>query len=118
MNNNNPSLTPNAKALRKNMTAAERKLWYEFLKDLPVQVKRQRVIDNYIVDFYIPSCSTVIEVDGGQHYEEQGLVNDRERDKNLKKYGYKILRYPNNYVLQNFNGVCEDILRNIDMWEE
>ena len=45
-------LRANARSLRKNMTKEERRLWYEFLKDLPVQVRRQHVIDCYIVDFY------------------------------------------------------------------
>ncbi|OQB40166.1 MAG: hypothetical protein BWY04_01426 [candidate division CPR1 bacterium ADurb.Bin160] len=52
-----------AKALRKNMTKAEKKLWYEYLKNLNVRVLRQRPIDEYIVDFYIASKKLVIEID-------------------------------------------------------
>ena len=56
----NPKLSANAKALRKNLTKEERHLWYDFLKTLPVMVHRQKVIGQYIVDFYIASAKIVI----------------------------------------------------------
>jgi len=77
---NNPKLTGNAKALRKNMTKEEKHLWYDFLKTLPVTVNRQKVIGNYIVDFYIATSKIVIEIDGSQHYEDSGIENDAKRD--------------------------------------
>lgn len=60
-------LHENARMLRLNMTPEEKHLWYDFLKKLPVPVKRQYCIKGYIVDFYIPGKKTVIEVDGLQH---------------------------------------------------
>ena len=63
----NKSLVKNAQNLRKNMTPEEKHLWYDFLKRLPLTVKRQQNLENYIVDFYIPSKKVVIEVDGIQH---------------------------------------------------
>ena len=63
----NKKLVANAQTLRKNMTSEERHLWYDFLKKLPMPVKRQKNIENYIVDFYIPQVKTVIEIDGIQH---------------------------------------------------
>ena len=69
----NPKLTGNAKVLRKNMTKEERHLWYDFLKDYPVRVLRQKVIDRYIVDFYFSAARIAIELDGSQHYEEKGF---------------------------------------------
>ena len=51
--NNNPSLTKFSQDLRSNMTKEEKHLWYDFLKRLPLTVRRQHVIENYIVDFYI-----------------------------------------------------------------
>lgn len=60
----NKKLFGNARELRSNMTPEEKHLWYDFLKKLPVPVKRQYNIKNYIVDFYIPRFKTVIEVDG------------------------------------------------------
>ena len=55
--------------LRKNMTKEERHLWYDFLKSYPVRFSRQKVIDNYIVDFYCHRARLIIELDGSQHYE-------------------------------------------------
>lgn len=63
----NKKLVANAQTLRKNLTLEERHLWYDFLKKLPMPVKRQKNIENYIVDFYIPQVKTVIEIDGIQH---------------------------------------------------
>ena len=109
----NPKLKTNAQTLRKNMTKEERKLWYEFLKGLSINVYRQKVIQGYIVDFYIPKAKLVIELDGSQHYEERGIEADTKRDTTLKELGFEVLRYTNLEVQRNFKGVCEDILRNI-----
>ncbi len=111
---NNTKLTGNAKVLRKNMTKEERHLWYDFLKTLPITVNRQKVIGNYIVDFYIASAKIVIELDGSQHYEDKGVENDTKRDAFLNDLGIKILRYSNLDVNQRFESVCEDILNNIN----
>ena len=108
-----PRLRQYARALRKNMTEEERKLWYGFLKSLPVTVKRQQRIGRYIADFYIPSCRLAIELDGSQHYEEAGLEYDQRREEAIAERGIAVARYPNNAVTQNFSGVCEDILRRI-----
>ena len=105
-----PHLRQNARELRKNMTKQERKLWYDFLKQLPVTVKRQELIGHYIADFYIPSVKIAIELDGSQHFEEQGLAYDKARDDFFSEQGITVLRYPNNEVSQNFTGVCEHIL--------
>ena len=64
----NPKLTENAKELRKNMTKEEKHLWYDFLKTYPVRFLRQKVIDDYISDFYCHKARIVIELDGSQHY--------------------------------------------------
>ena len=105
----NNKLSPNARALRRDMTKEERHLWYDFLKDLPVQVKRQKVIENYIVDFYIPWGKIVIELDGSQHYETAGKEKDLARDHRLRELGIQVLRYSNADVNQRFHLVCEDI---------
>ncbi len=96
------------------MTKEERQLWYDFLKSLPVTVNRQKVIDRYIVDFYIASSKIVIELDGSQHYEDVNIIKDIERDKYLKDKGIKVLRYSNLDIARNFEGVCQDILNHID----
>ncbi len=105
----NPKLTGNARSLRKNMTKEERHLWYDFLRDYPIRFLRQKVIDHYIVDFYCSQAKLVVELDGSQHYEEQGLQADQSRTKSLESRGLQVIRIPNNAVMQNFQGVCEHI---------
>ena len=105
----NPALTNNAKALRKNMTKEERHLWYDFLRTYSVRFLRQKVIDNYIADFYCNRAHLVIELDGSQHYEEKGLLRDRIRTEKIEQRGLTVLRIPNNEVNYNFRGVCEYI---------
>ena len=115
LESNNPKLKRNAQKLRREMTKEERHLWYDFLKQLPVTVNRQKVIDRYIVDFYCASAKLVIELDGSQHYEDKGAAADRERDNALNQRGITIVRYSNNDVNRNFDGVCADLLRRLGL---
>ena len=99
----------NAQRLRKEMTAEEKKLWYTFLKKLPVTINRQKVIGQYIVDFYCAKAKLVIEIDGSQHYEEKGIRSDKVRDEYLNSLGLTVLRYTNKEINSNFKNVCQDI---------
>ena len=110
---NNPKLKPFAQKLRRDMTKEERHLWYDFLKDLPITVNRQKVIGNYIADFYCANAKLIIEIDGTQHYEDEGIKSDKKRDEFFKELGIKVLRYSNEDVNNNFDGICEDILRRL-----
>ena len=105
----NPRLRGHAKQLRKNMTKEERRLWYDFLKGLPVMVHRQKVIGDYIVDFYIAEVKIVIELDGSQHYEPEGKRMDEARDTYLHSVGITVLRYSNADINLRFSSVCEDL---------
>ena len=105
----NSDLTAVAKTLRKNMTREECRIWYDFLRSYPVRFLRQKVIDNYIVDFYCHDARLIIELDGSQHYEYKGFVNDVIRTQRLKERRITVIRIPNNMVNKNFNGVCEYI---------
>ena len=105
----NAALTGNARRLRREMTKEERHLWYDYLKDFPVMVHRQKVMGSYIVDFYIASAKLVIELDGSQHYEPEHQQKDNDRDAWLQKQGIDVLRIPNNEINCNFRGVCEEI---------
>ncbi len=106
----NPKLTENAKKLRKNMTKEEKRLWYDYLKNCKVRFLRQKVIDNYIVDFYCSSMKLIIELDGSQHYDEKGLNKyDKIRTEKLENRDLTIVRIPNNEIWYNFDGVCEYI---------
>ena len=106
-------LKRNSQKLRKEMTKEERHLWYDFLKGLPCTANRQKTIGRFIVDFYIDSAKLVIEIDGSQHYDEQGVLADKKRDDYLAKKGLTVLRYSNADVNQSFDSVCEDILNRI-----
>ena len=93
------------------MTKEERHLWYDFLCAYPIRFLRQKVIDNYIVDFYCHEARIIIELDGSQHYEEKGLLQDKIRTEKIENRGFTVIRIPNNAVSQNFRGVCEYIDR-------
>ena len=95
------------------MTKEERHLWYDFLSKLSVPARKQKVIGKYIVDFCIPSSKLIIEIDGSQHYEDENIVKDKERDEYLNTFGFKVLRYSNLDINRRFEDVCEDILKNI-----
>ena len=102
----NSSLTPLARTLRKNMTKEECHLWYDFLRDYPVRFLRQKVIDNYIVDFYCSSANLVIEIDGSQHHSPFGLKKDGVRTKRIEKYGLTVLRVTNGEINDHFKETC------------
>ena len=91
------------------MTKEERHLWYDFLRSYPVRFLRQKVIDNYIVDFYCHKAMLIIELDGSQHYEENGLLKDRIRTEKIENRNLTVIRIPNNEINKNFSGVCEHI---------
>ena len=99
----------NARRLRSEMTPHERKLWYLFLRKYPVKVYKQRIIGKFIVDFYCASAKLVIELDGSQHYEPQGMAHDSERSSFLTALGLEALRFSNRDVDMDFRGVCTQI---------
>ncbi|MBQ3011329.1 MAG: endonuclease domain-containing protein [Oscillospiraceae bacterium] len=105
----NTALTKNAKVLRKEMTKEEKHLWYDFLRGYPVRFLRQKVIDDYIVDFYCHDARLIVELDGSQHYEKEGLLKDQIRTEQIESRNLTVIRIPNNEVMRNFRGVCEYI---------
>lgn len=114
----NPKLKAAAQKLRKSMTGEERHLWYDFLKTLPINVHRQKVIGPYIVDFYISQAKTVIELDGSQHYEPAHRQMDADRDEYLAALGLQVLRYSNADIRERFLETCTDIWNHIFAAEE
>jgi len=104
-----------ARTLRRNQTEAEKLLWFRIRKK---QIKdsqffRQRPIGSYIVDFYCPKSKLVIEIDGGQHYEEDNIKRDLIRDEHLKKMGFRIMRFTNLDIFKNIDGVLDKIYKEI-----
>ncbi|NQU05783.1 MAG: endonuclease domain-containing protein [Calditrichaeota bacterium] len=100
-----------SRVLRANMTPAERKLWRQLKsKQLGAFFHRQRVIGRYICDFVTLDPPLVVEVDGSQHYTEKMMLEDKERDRYLRDLGFKVLRFPNRYVMNNLEGVLTVIM--------
>ena len=102
-------LVPFARKLRKEMTKEECHLWYDFLRDYPVRFSRQKILGNYIADFYSAKAQIVIELDGSQHFDDENILKDAERTEFLEKYGIKVIRILNSEVNSNFRGVCRYI---------
>ena len=98
-----------ARSLRKNSTDAEKYLWNHIRRRQleGFKFRRQETIGRYIVDFINFERKIVIELDGGQHSIQR--KKDEERDKLLKDQGYKVLRFWNNDVLKNIEGVLETV---------
>ena len=105
----NKNLILTARKLRKNLTPEEKKLWYQYLAKHPKRFIRQKIIDNYIVDFYCPSKKIVIEVDGSQHYTKEGIEYDKIRTDILESYKLKVIRITNYEIKNKFKEVCEYI---------
>ena len=107
----NKNLIPKAKKLRKNMTPQEKHLWYDFLSKYPktFRFQRQKTINNYIVDFYCHKAKLVIELDGSQHFTDEGIIYDKERTKILQTYGLTIVRFTNYEIDKKFDSVCKYI---------
>ena len=111
----NKKLVSNARTLRKNMTPEEKHLWYDFLRQFPLNVRRQHNIENYIVDFYIAEKKIVIELDGRQHLSPEHKQADEQRDRDLASWNITVLRYSNDSVRNNFTAVTAEILRHIGL---
>ena len=92
----------NARRLRREMTPNERKLCYLFLRKYPVKIYKQRIIGRFIVDFYCACAKLVIEVDGSQHYEPQGMAYDAERSVFLSALGLEVLRFSTRDIDRDF----------------
>ncbi len=111
----NQKLKQHSRELRKDMTDAERHLWSKLRMQ---QLKgchfyRQRIIGNFIADFFCPKARLVIEIDGSQHYSDEMTEEDRKRDEYMRNHGLKVMRFSDADVLKNTVGVIESILENM-----
>lgn len=104
-----PQTLANAKSLRTNQTEAEARLWYHLRahRFMGLKFKRQKPVGRYIADFVCWERRLIIELDGGQH-AEQGTY-DQQRDAWLRSQGYAVLRFWNSDVMQQLEGVLEQI---------
>lgn len=110
----NKTLTEKARTNRKNPTPAEQKLWHEVLRGKRLdnlKFTRQKPLTEYIVDFYCAELMLVIEIDGDTHPGQKQY--DKDRTKNLNKFGVEVIRYTNAEVLNNLEGVYQDLCKRI-----
>ena len=110
----NKALKQKARENRKNPTSAEKKLWYEVLGNKRLdnlKFTRQKPLDEYIVDFYCAELMIAIEIDGDTHADQEQY--DKRRTENLNKYGVEVIRYTNAEVLNNLEGVYQDLCERI-----
>jgi len=106
----NGTLLSRARQMRSEPTDAERKLWEGLRRgSFDVKFKRQHPVGGYIVDFYCPQRKLIIELDGGQHMESAEY--DERRTVVLAKDGFRVLRFWNNDVLENIDGVLDIIMQ-------
>jgi very-short-patch-repair endonuclease len=97
--------------LRANQTSAEQLLWLKLRSKQihGLKFRRQHEIGSYIVDFFCPERNLVIEIDGDVHATETHQINDLEREKHLKSLGLQVIRYTHDQVINNLDGVLEDL---------
>ncbi len=106
-----PFTKTNARSLRSNQTAAEAQLWFYLRKHATgFKFRRQHPVGPYIVDFYCATAHLVIEVDGGQHFEPDGLQKDAARTRDIQARGLKVIRFTNTEVLHETDSVLSVIL--------
>ena len=110
-----PKLLPLKRRLRSNQTRAEQLLWTKFRSNQihGLKFRRQHGIGSYIVDFFCPERSLVIEIDGDVHAIEAQQTKDLERENYLRSLGLQVLRYTNDEVINNLDGVLEDLIQQI-----
>ena len=109
-----------ARNLRKNSTIHERRLW-NLLKNRQfynLKFKRQQPIGDYIVDFICKEAKIIIEIDGSQHNEPDNINYDKVRTEYLKKLGYKVIRFWNNEIYENIEGVALRLKEEINPHQE
>ncbi|WP_445346041.1 endonuclease domain-containing protein [Acinetobacter bohemicus] len=113
----NKNLKQLSRDLRNNMTDAEKRLWSKLRAKqiLGLQFYRQKPLLNFIVDFYCPAANLVIECDGGQHFTDEGLEADRVRDEVLAELGLIVLRFNNDQVMGEIDGVVEQICKKLKL---
>jgi len=109
-----------ARNLRKNSTIQERRLW-NLLKNRQfhnLKFKRQQPIGDYIVDFICKEAKIIIEIDGGQHNEPENIEYDKTRTEYLNTLGYKVIRFWNNEIYENIEGVVLRLKEEINPHQE
>ncbi|WP_244670209.1 endonuclease domain-containing protein [Rhodoplanes elegans] len=110
-----PKMRARSRALRQDMTDAERKLWFALRAHRlgGASFRRQTPVGPYVVDFVCHQHRLVVEIDGGQHFEEAQRDLDLRREAFLRSKGYRVMRFSNLDVLTNLPGVLETIVTSL-----
>ena len=103
------NLVAHSRVLRRALTPAEKRLWFDFLRHLPAKFTRQKPLGNYVADFYCASHWLVVEVDGDSHFTAAGAKRDSVRDGALRYMGLNLVRFTNEDVMRRFEAVCLQI---------
>ncbi|QGW80759.1 DUF559 domain-containing protein [Variovorax paradoxus] len=112
-NQSTPTAQKNARALRREMTDSERKLWSGLRSEqLGVKFRRQHPLGNYIADFACLEPKLIVELDGSQHQIQEGY--DGRRDAFLRAQGFEVLRFGSNDPFVNFEGVLQAVINRLD----
>ena len=111
-----PTTRKNARTMRKAMTDAELKLWNELRAHrlMGLGFRRQLPISGYIADFACPEHRIIVELDGSGHGDDKQMRHDRSRDAVLEALGWIVLRFWNDDVLKDIDGVCSHIVRVVE----
>ncbi|KQV43626.1 MULTISPECIES: endonuclease domain-containing protein [unclassified Rhizobium] len=112
-----PTTRKNARIMRKAMTDAELKLWNELRAHrlMGLGFRRQLPISGYIADFACPEHRLIVELDGSGHGDDKQIRHDRSRDEELTALGWTVMRFWNDDVLKDIDGVCSHIARVVEM---
>ena len=113
----NPNLIQRSQELRKrtSLTDEEKILWYKYLHEYSPHFRRQYVVKNYILDFYCPTAKLAVELDGSQHFTDEGLAYDTERTAVIESYGIRVIRFTNLEIHRNLDAVCTEIDMQVKM---
>ena len=103
-----------ARNLRNNATPQEKKLWFRFLRNFPIPIHRQYVIENTIVDFFCHQARLAIEIDGSQHLKPKETVLNSDRSIRLQELGIDIIRFTNTDIDFYFNSTCVMIVEKVE----
>lgn len=108
---------PLRRGLRQRQTHAEQRFWARVSNQrfFHLKFRRQHGIGPYIIDFYCPARKLVIEIDGDTHVDDQAVLRDQERTRNLTVLGYTVIRYTNHQILDSCDEVFEDLARKLEL---
>jgi very-short-patch-repair endonuclease len=108
-------LIKNARNLRQNMPPAERRLWFDGIPTLQHKFRRQRPVGRYVVDFYCASAQLIVELGGATHDNDAAQTYDALRTSYLSQVGMHVVRFTNDEVMRNLEGVMYEIARVLDV---